>query len=162
MPHCSASKPYRDSVRAGLELGRGFLYLPPFLQMTVVPRFGHLALLTANVALSDVVGRSVGIAFRTFTVDSATGSANPVRVFLAEDEVVVISVTIAIDWTRRIALACLSYVVVCHKKFATPRVVITEWLPPIARSRAHGRPSTLRGTSSPLLMPVCSPCVKFR
>ncbi len=127
--------------------------------MTKVPRFGHLALLAADAAFTDVVGSPVGIAFRTFTVDSATGSANPVRVFLAEDEVVVISVTIAIDWTRRIALACLSYVVVCHKKFATPRVVITEWLPPIAWGRTHGRLPASQGPPSPLFARLFSMCL---
>jgi hypothetical protein len=76
--------------------------------MTKIPRFCDFAHLAADATLINVVGGSVGIAFRSFAVELSTRVTDPIWILLLEDRIVVFAVLVPVYWTGRVALTCLT------------------------------------------------------
>lgn len=90
--------------------------------MTIVPWFSTFSKVSADPARIVMPSGSVGVTLRSFAVSYAAWLTHPigVRLFLLEDSVIVFAILLALDGTGRIALTCLSYVVIRHiKKFDT-------------------------------------------
>lgn len=88
--------------------------------MTIVTRFGTLREVAANPALVVMPSSPIGVALWSLAMELTAWLAYPIgiRFLLFEDSLVVFAVLLAVDRTRRIALSCLSYVVVSHKRFS--------------------------------------------
>lgn len=91
-----------------LGLGREFSAVPTLLKMSKIPRFRYFAHFTANVTFINVVAGSVGIALGSFPVELPARIANPIRILLTEDRIVVFTILVPVYWTGRVAFSCLT------------------------------------------------------
>ncbi len=91
-----------------LGLGREFSAVPTFFEMAKVTAFCDFAYLTANATFINVVASSVGIALGSFPVELTARIANPIRILLTEDRIVVFAILVPVYWTGRVAFSCLT------------------------------------------------------
>jgi hypothetical protein len=76
--------------------------------MAKVTAFCDFAHFTANATFINVVAGSVGIALGSFPVDFPARIANPIRILLTEDRIVVFTILVPVYWTGRVAFSCLT------------------------------------------------------
>jgi hypothetical protein len=76
--------------------------------MSKIPRFRYFAHLAADATLINVVGGSVRVALGPFPVELPTRIANPIRILLTEDRLVVFAILVPVHGTGRVAFSCLT------------------------------------------------------